>query len=311
MPKIIYEPWAPRTATLEVVGWATAVCEDYAARGYSLTLRQLYYRIVAAGRIPNTQESYNRLGTIVSKARMAGLIDWTHVTDRLRMLSTNDGYDTDPADAINTTAGGYAEALWRNQPEHVEVWVEKDALADVVGQAAREWRAPVMVCRGYMSQSAMWETAVRLLRKAKQGKELTIIHLGDHDPSGKDMTRDIGDRLQAFLWRHAPSLNVTIERLALNMDQVEQYDPPPNPAKMTDSRWAEYVATTGLTDSWELDALPPDVLDTLIREAVEAHIDRSQWEADQDEEEEHRRVLTVMASHWERIAEMIEDGEFD
>jgi DNA repair exonuclease SbcCD nuclease subunit len=76
------------------------------------------------------------------------------------------------------------------------------------------------------------------------------------------MTRDIRDRLELFASGHlgwTDANRISVERIALNWDQVEQYSPPPNPAKLTDSRGAGYVACTA-TSSWELDALEPTVL---------------------------------------------------
>ncbi|MBY9082969.1 hypothetical protein KIH86_01805, partial [Paenibacillus sp. HN-1] len=136
----------------------------------------------------------------------------------------------------------------------------------------------------YVSQSEMWVAAQRLRDEESQGRQTVILHLGDHDPSGKDMSRDVVDRLEAF--GTAP----TFRRLALNMDQIEQYSPPPNPTKLTDSRATGYIETYGM-ECWELDALRPDVIGALIRENVERYCDLDKFVAAEEREEQARQLL--------------------
>jgi hypothetical protein len=146
----------------------------------------------------------------------------------------------------------------------------------------------------------MWAAAMRLKGHIKRGQTPIILHLGDHDPSGKDMTRDITDRLELFVGDA-----VEIKRLALNMNQVEQYGPPPNPAKITDSRAEGYIAEFG-NESWELDALEPTVLADLIRNAVVAVRDAEKWEAQVEEEGTQKAQLTKVSDQWETIIENLE-----
>jgi hypothetical protein len=127
-----------------------------------------------------------------------------------------------------------------------------------------------------------------------------ILHLGDHDPSGKDMSRDIVERLELFTGE-----KVQFERLALNMDQVEQYDPPPNPAKITDSRASAYIAEFG-DESWELDALDPTVLSELVEGAVFSFRDTSLWEREEYLEESERSSLEKAAANWDRVQKYLE-----
>jgi hypothetical protein len=108
------------------------------------------------------------------------------------------------------------------------------------------------------------------------------------------MTRDIADRLKLF------GSDVEVHRIALNFDQVENYNPPPNPAKATDSRYAEYEALHG-TESWELDALEPSVIVTLIRETIEDMIDQEAWDASVAEEEKGLTELRYAATNWTKI----------
>jgi hypothetical protein len=173
------------------------------------------------------------------------------------------------------------------------VWIEKEALAGVIERTANRWRVPYFACRGYTSQSEAWRAGQRFRLYEKQGQKIVVLHLGDHDPSGIDMTRDNRDRLDIFTYQG----DVTVKRLALNIDQVRQYRPPPNPAKITDSRSNGYIKEFG-TESWELDALDPTVLDRLISAAIESLIDRDKWERVQQRETEARERLKELADDW-------------
>lgn len=170
----------------------------------------------------------------------------------------------------------------------------------MVSRPADRWLVPYFSCRGYVSQSEMWRAAMRLRKQERTGKKCLIIHLGDHDPSGIDMTRDIGDRLYTF------GSSVEIDRIALNMDQVEAYNPPPNYAKVTDSRANDYIAEYGDL-SWELDALDPPTLDALIEGKILEHLDRGQWDIDHDEMEGDRAVLTAVSENWRELAGYVRD----
>lgn len=132
----------------------------------------------------------------------------------------------DPADWIRSGARQFAIDKWATQPYRLEVWIEKDALAGVFRRVCSELQVPYFSCRGYTSQSEMWEAAQRLARWEQAGQTPIVFHFGDHDPSGIDMTRDIKDRLDLF--GASGACHIDLRRLALNMDQVEQYSPPPN-----------------------------------------------------------------------------------
>jgi hypothetical protein len=296
MPRIAYAATNFSSGSLEIIDHANEICEDYAAQGYNLTLRQLYYQFVSRDLLPNTMQSYKRLGSIVNDARLAGLIDWNHLEDRTRNLSKLAMWDS-PEDIVDAVARQYRTKLWDNQAWHVEVWVEKEALADVVSRPAERWFVPYFPCRGYVSQSEMWRAGQRLLAAEKLGKKTVIIHLGDHDPSGVDMTRDIRDRLFTF------GSDVEVTRIALTMGQVEQYSPPPNPAKVTDSRAAVYMDEYG-DESWELDALDPATLDALIERHI-LELDREQWDEDHELMEADRSILTAMSDNWRELADFV------
>lgn len=286
MPKIEYvaRKFTPRS--LQLIETANQIIAEYVAQGFDLTLRQLYYQFVARDVIPNTMREYKNLGNVVNDARLAGLIDWEAIVDRTRNLESNSHWDS-PADIVEACAKQFQIDKWVDQPKRVEVWIEKDALVGVIERACREEDVAYFSCRGYTSQSEMWVAAQRLIEYEGQGQDTVVIHLGDHDPSGKDMTRDIESRLRLF------GARTEINRIALNKDQIRKYNPPPNPCKVTDSRAGQYIRKFG-TKSWELDALEPQVLDNLIRDAINEYRDQDLWDSAKTVEQAHRgRIATV------------------
>ena len=197
---------------------------------------------------------------------------------------------------MDAAASQYQEALWRNQSNRVEVWIEKDALEGVVLPVCQKLRVAFFSCRGYVSQSEMWNAGRRLRRFANAGQRPVVIHLGDHDPSGIDMSRDIEDRLDMFT-----NYAVQVNRIALTMDQVEELNPPPNPTKLTDTRAEGYIEAYG-HESWELDALDPTYLDRIIREAVEPFVDYDQWDLDLELERQHKAEMKQISDRWLDLA---------
>ncbi len=295
MPKIKYINKRLSAASLEIVGQANDIIDEYMTAGYTLTLRQLYYQFVARDLISNRQQSYKRIGSIISDARLLGLVDWKAIEDRTRFIRKRSHWDS-PAGVIESAAAGYGKDLWRGQRERVEAWIEKDALIGVLEGICNKLDVPHFSCRGYTSQSELWRAARR--QRAYGSEHVVVLHLGDHDPSGVDMTRDIQDRLRLF---DAPT---TVRRIALNMDQVDQYQPPPNPTKLTDARAAGYIAEYG-HDSWELDALEPQVLEALVREHVEAVWDKDLFDARLFEQEEERELLEEVSDNWDDVVKKL------
>lgn len=291
MPKIAYVNRAFSAETLAVIEKANQIIEEYTAQGFDLTLRQLYYQFVSRDLIPNTEKSYKRLGSIIDDARLAGLVDWDAILDRTRNMHTNSHWDS-PQEIVEACSNQYRIDLWANQPVRVECWIEKDALVGVIAKVCEDLDVPYFACRGYSSQSAMWRSAMRACSNAeKRGQGTVILYLGDHDPSGIDMTRDVRDRMKLL----SNGSDISVQRLALNMDQVRQYKPPPNPAKMTDARASGYVEKYG-DESWELDALEPKVIVALVKQNVMKHVDKGRWKEDSETQDKGRERLLDAAA---------------
>ena len=289
MPKIQYISWSPKTETRNLISTANGIIEEYEEKGFSLTLRQLYYQFVARDLMPNNIKAYNRLKSVMTKARLAGLVDWEAIKDITRELE-EEGHWANPGSIIRSAASSFRTDRWADQLCRVEVWIEKDALKNVISGICEELDVPYFSCRGYTSVSAMWEAGNRLKRTTRRDHKPTwIVHLGDHDPSGVDMTRDIIDRLELFTGR-----SLSLERIALNMDQVEELDLPSNPAKFTDSRVDTYVAEFG-DGSWELDALDPQYMADLIETFVLSLRDQDIYDATMEREDAMREKLDDLA----------------
>ncbi len=271
-----------------------AIIEEYQADGLKLTLRQLYYQLVTKNVIPNEERSYKNLGKLLSEARLAGLVDWEAIEDRTRLPKVPTEF-VDLQELAEGALDAYRLPRWEGQANYVELWVEKDALAGVLAPIARKYHVTLMVNRGYSSQSAMYEAATRYKRACggdedgDGSKKPVLLYLGDLDPSGEDMTRDIKDRFAMF------DMNLVVHKIALTIEEVRMYDPPPNPAKVTDSRAAKYIAKYG-ESSWEVDALPPKVLTRMISSEIEELLDRSLWaEVIRRENRDKERLMEAVA----------------
>jgi len=306
------------TDGLDVIAQAERICAQFAAEGYDLTLRQLYYQFIAGNLFPdsrlrevtrggttvrtkNVEQNYKWLGDLVSRARVAGLIDWRHIVDRTRQAKGGDaGWDS-PEAAVASVVDWYSISHWDDQPWYVEVWVEKEALYDVVARPASRWNVTTLACKGSPSTSVIHTAALRLRQQERLGRKTLVIYLGDHDPTGLDIDRDIAERLALF-----GSLAL-VERVGLTMEQIEDLNPPPSPVKSTDSRTAGYVEAYGTEDCWELDALPPAELDRLVEEAILDHLDRDLYDARVRLEERQKDLLRALPENWDDVVSHLRD----
>lgn len=277
-----------RKASLDHITIINGIIADYQADGYNLSLRQLYYQLVARDIIPNSVKSYKKTGVLVSNGRKAGLIDWAAIDDRSRETLKASTWES-PAEIIQAAADGFYIDKWEPQPNHIHVMVEKDALSGVLWPVCEDLGVSFTANKGYPSDSILYEMARGIIRQKNAGKDIHIIHLGDHDPSGIDMTRDLVDRLTLFA-----DFPINVKRIALNRQQVTELNPPENPAKQTDTRFADYEAKFGRA-SWELDAIEPRSLAQLVRDAVAPLRDDDLWDEAEQREQKMRQDLFKFA----------------
>lgn len=262
-----------------IIDQANDIIVRYERQRLRLTLRQLYYQFVASCLLENSDKNYKRLASIVSDARLAGEIDWDAIEDRGRTPIIPEDFSS-PELAIKCAAASYRRERWRVQPHYREIWVEKQALAGVLSPLAFRYHVPLVVNKGYSSSSAIFESAQRIVTRCwsdveqRPKKPATIFYIGDHDPSGEDMVRDVRERVNLLTGWSSSLWGVNVKKIALTMAQIEELEPPPNPAKIRDSRYSAYARKYG-DESWEVDALSPTQLQALVTEALDGVTNRA------------------------------------
>ena len=321
MPLIDYRPKTFSADHQTIIDAANKLLKYYASQGWNPTLRQIYYQFVSKNLFPdnrrwswtgrkwvkddngtkNAPPNYKWLCGIINDARQAGLIDWEALVDITRELKQQPKWDS-PTDILESCAAQFRFDKWAKQDYRPEVWIEKDALLSVINDVCNALQVPYFSCRGYTSMSAMWQTGQRLLEHNENEQVPVIIHLGDHDPSGWDMSRDNEDRLKEFMRHHNKHFKLDFKRIALNMTQIQHYNPPSDPAKLTDSRSSKYIEEFG-DESWELDALDPQVMIDLIDLHVLTLRNDELWEEELDREARARSTLEFAARNWSGIEE--------
>jgi len=236
---------------------------------FPLSLRQLYYQLVARQIIPNRQEEYRKLSRLCVIGRDKGLLAETAFADRLREVDKPSAW-TDLADFMDTVINAYNKDKWQNQDTYIEIWTEKDALRGVIAPITHAYDVTLLVVRGQVSRTAIYESYQRFAKKMEGGKTCRLYYFGDFDPSGFSIYHSLVDRLQGF----GPyGERIYFERLALTREQIATYNLPQDPAKQSDPNYKKFVAEYG-DNVVELDALPPDALRGLIQESIEMNINR-------------------------------------
>jgi len=265
-----------RPAGLEMIRKIDEISSEYVERGYKLTVRQAYYQMVSRGLLENCEKSYDLMIRLINDGRFCGLLNWSIFEDRIREAHGRyDILEVEPHDLdiedirwiINYRIDNFHLHSWTNQPFYVEVWIEKSALESVIARAAEKHDIPYLAVRGYSSSSALKEAADMFIRHADQDQKCILLYLGDLDPSGDDIPRCIQEKLKLL------GADVAVERIALNLNQVKQYGPPPAPVKKSDKRAPRFIEKFG-ESVWELDALGPDVLEELVSSTVAKYFDQ-------------------------------------
>ena len=315
---------------IEILQRINAILEEYRKQGYKLTLRQLYYQLVSRDVIPNKDSEYKKLSGILTKGRMAGVVDWTAIEDRLRVPYLP-YYVNDVEEALKDTIDHYRRDRQEGQDVMIELWVEKDALSSVLKRITQKYHIRLMVNRGYSSTTAMHDAYERFSQhvdrfddrgldhleaeeKVPTKSKVVVLYLGDHDPSGIDMVRDIRDRMLTFFhgeavdngelpddddwYKDAFKENYfdevfKINRIGLTMNQIKRFNPPPNPVKLKDTRSEWYVKRYGET-CWEVDALNPQTLHEVVEDGIYEVMDDEQFKRIAQEEEEDKEELRRM-----------------
>ena len=293
----------------EIVNHALEIAEEYRADKLTLTLRQMYYQYVARGLLDSGQKVYKRIGAALTDARYDGRFPIHYLEDRGRSVDAgNYGTNNESVDfALDNAAADLRSApndwLWRSrwwgQETHVSVWVEKEALVGIFEPVCKELGVGWFACKGYPSVSALNQWLRHLETAVDQQDDIrnaVVLYFGDHDPDGWEIPRSALRnirKLQNLPRQIDAYVPVAFDRVALNMDQIGQYNPPPFGAKETSARYESYLAEHNTDDAWELDALEPRVLRQLIRDRVAQHFDEATLIGNEETIEERREVMRM------------------
>ena len=253
-----------------------------------LTVRQLFYQLVARREIDKTEQAYKRVCDVSAQLRLDGSIHYGKIADGHRSRRGVYAHGS-MAEALENAAEIYRRNYWLDQPVNVEIWCEKDALTGVIQPVCTEYGVTYVATRGFPSLTLIYESAMAMVQ---MGKPTHLYYFGDHDASG----RAISGNLEVDLRAHGA--DVTVERVALDPWQIERFNLPTRPGKASDSRHSRFAAAYG-DACVELDALPPDILEDYVREAIRSEIDPYVWRKTQEVEELERRTLeSIVACDW-------------
>ena len=273
---------------LDLIAKANSVIESPDYAGVCVTVRQLYYQFVSESWLANTPQNYEALATVIAEGREAGMIDWDAIEDRGRVTNEHPSFPSLKA-YLTQLNESFRLDKWKKQKHYLEVMVEKQALEGIIYPVCEKWSVPLTANKGYSSVSSMYKRGKFIQsQRDVEGKEVHVLYLGDHDPSGIDMTRDVKDRLERY--SDGP---VDVIRLGLNHDQVLRHQLIENPVKFDDSRAAGYIERFG-THSWELDALKPKTLRALVENGIKQFLDLPAWRALENQQQSDQDTLQTI-----------------
>jgi hypothetical protein len=257
-----------------------AVIRAFDDAGPPMTLRQLFYALVSAGAIAKTEEAYKQVGYHLVRMRRKGVIPYSFVADNTRWMRKPNTWSSMEA-YLRAGQEAYRHAVWDIQKAYVEIWCEKDALAGVLYGVTEKWDVPLMVTRGYPSETFVYEAAQALKQRHQ---DVYLYYFGDHDPSGKDIPRNTAQKLREF------GAKFHFEHVAVLPWQIGAWGLPTRPTKSSDSRARDWEG-----GSVELDAIPVAKLRAMVERAITKHIDQYLLEKTLQIEKAERETLgTVM-----------------
>jgi hypothetical protein len=270
-------------ASKEQVNARKWALHDIVEMQYPMTVRQVFYQATVKGIIAKTEQGYDTVKTELGDMRKDGDLPYGWLVDNTRRVTRAQTFNS-IEEALKDTAEFFRRGLWKEAPHYVEVWIEKDALAGVLSDVTLGYDVPLMVSRGYSSLSFLNDAAEAI---AAKGKPCYIYHLGDYDPSGVGAARKIEETLREL----APFADIHFERLAVTPEQIEEWNLPSRPTKESDPRYKTWNGD----DSVELDAIEPDELRNIVREAIERHVDQAQLDFLREQEKRERGILDMFA----------------
>jgi hypothetical protein len=282
------------------------IANNYMYQDIKLTNRQLYYQLVAKDLIPNALEIYKRICKLLTDMRYAGELDWDSIEDRGRVPKKHAEWDS-VKDLIESAVHSYRLPRWDDQNYYIELYCEKQAMESILKPIADKYHIYFGYNKGYSSASTVYELSKRVSQQIFNGKKVVILYLGDHDPSGIDMVRDIKERLIEFftmgddlvLDEYEVRENFQVKSIALTKEQIETHNPPPNPAKITDPRAKNYIKEHGQV-SWELDSLDPESLIEITEDGIAEFLDKEKYE---EVIQKEKNQITLLREFGDKISD--------
>ena len=258
-----------------------------------MTIRQVFYQLESSGTVEKTEGGYRQVQAQVLKMRRDEALPWSFITDNTRWQRKPQSYQ-DIGEYVDRVSRSYRRDLWQGRGVRIEVWLEKDALADLVVDVTARWDVALMVSRGQSSVTFL-HTAAKIAEDAWEhdAAETYIYALYDFDAGGMRAANKVEHELPTY----APETPIHFERLAVTEDQIYEWDLPTRPAKRTDPEAAKFAAEYG-SEAVELDAIDPDQLKGLVDQAIESHVDPHAYAVEQAVEAEERRGLRALAGRW-------------
>jgi hypothetical protein len=251
-----------------------------------LTVRQLFYRMVVALLIAKTQLEYKNVTVrLAGEMREAGDLPWDWLVDETRWMRKPKSYDSLP-EALREMQEHYRRDFWKKQDVYAEVWCESGSASGIVYPVTAKWDAPLMPSHGFSSKAFCWNTAKTI---EHIDKPTYIFYVGDYDPSGVHIDRDI----EAKLHRYAPDADITFKRIAVLPEQIEAWNLPSAPPKKSDSRSKSFDGR-----AVEVEAIEPSTLRQLVDDELMSLVDQDAYRRMLIVEEAERDTLAAVISSW-------------
>jgi len=266
--------------SLRILGYMKEVLDSYK---FALTIRQIFYQLVAKQIIPNLEEFYRKISRLSVIGRDRGMLPEDKFTDRTRVFDKLSSW-VDLKDFMKTVSKSYNKDMWQNQDKYIEIWTEKDALRSVINVITHAYDVGLQVVRGQYPRTGIYETSKRY--KEQKKKKCLLYYVGDYDPSGFAIYDSIKERLLNY------GVDVEIpDRIALTEEQIEKYSLPSDPGKEKDPNYKKFVELTGSDQVVELDSLPPDILREIIEECIIKNLDLKLFGTSAKKEKAERKEL--------------------
>lgn len=287
-----FKSWNPRTKTRAILEQVQDVLATYEEH-LPLTLRQIFYRLVASYDYDKTEQAYARLGEYLNRARRARIIPFDAMRDDGWVQQRPNGFSGMAGfwESVRGAAKNYYRDKQERQKKRLIILVEAAGMIPQVERVAFDYGVSVASSSGFDSLTIKKAMADAV---EKDGRPSKYLHVGDLDPSGVCIFDSVAADVEAFVAPDDELLDgkVEFERIALTSEQVRNHGLPTKPPKKNDRRG------NGIDDTCQAEALPPDVLATIIREKIESDIDLDIYREDCRVERIERRELVETIDNW-------------